>query len=993
MPLTLITGPANAAKAGAVLERYRAALAREPLLVVPTPADAEHYGRELAAEGIVVGAEVVTFEWLVRGIARATGVRPRVLGSVARERVVRAVVAETRLSALGPSAAAPGFPAAAGALFAELGRSLVTPARFTSALRTWAAAGEAPPFVEELAALYSGYHRRLDALAAVDAEGLARAALDALRERPAAWGGRPVFLYGFDDLTPLQRDAVETLARHADVCVALAYEPGRAAFAGRAGTVLDLEPLAERHEVLADRSEHYAPRARTALHHLERSLFEPAPARLTPNGAVRLLEAGGERAEAELVAAAVLELLAGGVVPEDIAVIAREGEPLAQVLSAYGVAASLERNRSFERTRLGAGVLAAARAALPGGTAADLLTWLRTPGRLADPDAADALETRVRRTGVRSAAEARRLLQRLDARATARAPDPHAAGGLAPELAAPAPAASTAQALGAALDALADAAAGGADAFLEALVAEADAIWTGPHRRQAAVLDPEDAADARAAAALRRAAKELRSLAASDPALAGTPAELLESLASVAVREPAAPGGVLVADPLAIRARRFRAVFVCGLQEGAFPRHPAPEPFLDDAARAALARATGLVLRRHEDTLPEERYLFYAAVSRPEEVLFLSFRSSDEEGDPVQPSAFVDDVRALFTDELWDRRGKRVLAEVTWPPRDAPTAHELRRARAAEQDLADPPALAPPTSAPVLATLGERRTEAARGLETFAGCGVRWLVESLLRPERVEPDPDAMRRGSLAHQVLERTLRRLRERTGSGRLTPASLPAALEELEAAMADLRATAGGTPARAMLRELDVDLRRLLRHEAEDGAGLEPVQLEWGFGGAGDAHPPLPLPEAGLGVTGRVDRIDVAGDGRALITDYKGRSVTAGARWAQDNKLQVALYALAARELLDVEPAGALYQPVGHRDVRPRGLVRDDMPGRYVNGDVVDAEAFEAGLADAREAATRAATEMRAGRIRACPDSCSPKGCSYPGICRARDIPEVK
>ena len=55
MPLTLITGPANAAKAGAVLERFRAALPREPVLVVPTPADAEHYQRELSAEGIVVG--------------------------------------------------------------------------------------------------------------------------------------------------------------------------------------------------------------------------------------------------------------------------------------------------------------------------------------------------------------------------------------------------------------------------------------------------------------------------------------------------------------------------------------------------------------------------------------------------------------------------------------------------------------------------------------------------------------------------------------------------------------------------------------------------------------------------------------------------------------------------------------------------------------------------------------------------------------------------
>jgi len=49
--LTLITGPANAAKAGTVLERFRAALPREPVLVVPTAADAEHYQRELSAEG------------------------------------------------------------------------------------------------------------------------------------------------------------------------------------------------------------------------------------------------------------------------------------------------------------------------------------------------------------------------------------------------------------------------------------------------------------------------------------------------------------------------------------------------------------------------------------------------------------------------------------------------------------------------------------------------------------------------------------------------------------------------------------------------------------------------------------------------------------------------------------------------------------------------------------------------------------------------------
>src|SRR5215207_6980489 len=114
MPLTLITGPANAAKAGAVLERLRAALPRDPLLVVPTAADVEHYQRELAASGIVFGAEVLTFRRLVREIAAAAGVHGRPLGNVARDRVVRAAVRDTYLKVLEASARAHGFTLAAG---------------------------------------------------------------------------------------------------------------------------------------------------------------------------------------------------------------------------------------------------------------------------------------------------------------------------------------------------------------------------------------------------------------------------------------------------------------------------------------------------------------------------------------------------------------------------------------------------------------------------------------------------------------------------------------------------------------------------------------------------------------------------------------------------------------------------------------------------------------------------------------------------------------
>src|SRR3954469_16167943 len=97
LPLTLVTGPANAAKAGAVLERLRALRPQDPLLVVPTAADVDHYRRELAAAGIVFGAEVLTFRRLVAEIASAAGVHGRPLGSVARDQVVRAAVRDTHL--------------------------------------------------------------------------------------------------------------------------------------------------------------------------------------------------------------------------------------------------------------------------------------------------------------------------------------------------------------------------------------------------------------------------------------------------------------------------------------------------------------------------------------------------------------------------------------------------------------------------------------------------------------------------------------------------------------------------------------------------------------------------------------------------------------------------------------------------------------------------------------------------------------------------------
>ena len=96
MTLTLVLGPANAAKAGEVLGAYASAAHRGALLVVPTAADAEHYGREVAEQGAVLGS-VITFAGLASEIARRAGYRSARLSALGRERVMRRVVGQASL--------------------------------------------------------------------------------------------------------------------------------------------------------------------------------------------------------------------------------------------------------------------------------------------------------------------------------------------------------------------------------------------------------------------------------------------------------------------------------------------------------------------------------------------------------------------------------------------------------------------------------------------------------------------------------------------------------------------------------------------------------------------------------------------------------------------------------------------------------------------------------------------------------------------------------
>ena len=591
---------------------------------------------------------------------------------------------------------------------------------------------------------------------------------------------------------------------------------------------------------------------------------------------------------------------------------------------------------------------------------AALLTWLRAVSRPREAEALDVLEARARAAGVSSVSGLRALWE-------------------------------TEQRPLESLDRLAAAAQRGPVALLTRVGAELDRLFSAPWRRRAHVLGVQDAQVATAVAVARRTLDELLDCARATRAMAVTLPALAEALATLEVvaGERPGPGAVAVVDPLALRARRVRALFVCGLQEGVFPAPPVPEPFLGEDERRELARASGVRLGSGDDA-GAERYLLYACVSRPEELLCLSWHTADDDGAPAAASSFLDDVRALFGEELWTERRRRPLGAVGWPgPGSAPTPEAALAPVPVAERRHDPP-IAPLRNPVVLEGLAAAPWSAS-GLETWVACPVKWFVQRLLRADDLEPEPEPLTRGSIAHDALEVTHRRLRERTGSARLTPERLALARELLREALAErLRErNLSARPEReaAARRRLQVDLERYLEHAARDGSPWEPAYLELSFGFADDEYPAVALDE-GVHVRGRIDRVDVSPRGQAILYDYKGRSVPEPARWVSDGRVQIAVYMQAVSKLLDLDVVGGFYQPTSGRDLRPRGVIAADAAPTMatVNGDRREPEAVAEIVQDALAVARAAAAQARAGALQGRPATCAFQGgCEFPAICR--------
>ncbi len=225
------------------------------------------------------------------------------------------------------------------------------------------------------------------------------------------------------------------------------------------------------------------------------------------------------------------------------------------------------------------------------------------------------------------------------------------------------------------------------------------------------------------------------------------------------------------------------------------------------------------------------------------------------------------------------------------------------------------------------------RLTSASQIEAYSTCPLCWFVSYRVKPQSIDAGFGNMEKGNFVHDVLEHLHARLPQE-GMERVTPENLPRAQELLHevfdetlAEHAGKRGTEGPLVPLSAVEERQVaeilpQLEGVLAYESEALAPFAPRYLEFAFN-------ELKVEYAGWPLGGRIDRVDVDAENRAVVIDYKHRSGVEefkladptvrdeesgtapidDPRWLPPHT-QTLIYAQAMRRALDLDTRAALY-----------------------------------------------------------------------------------
>ncbi len=214
------------------------------------------------------------------------------------------------------------------------------------------------------------------------------------------------------------------------------------------------------------------------------------------------------------------------------------------------------------------------------------------------------------------------------------------------------------------------------------------------------------------------------------------------------------------------------------------------------------------------------------------------------------------------------------------------------------------------------------RLTSASQIEAYSTCPLCWFVSYRVKPQSIDAGFGNMEKGNFVHDVLEHLHARLPQE-GMERVTPENLPRAQELLHEVFDETLAEhAGKRGTEGPLVPLSAVEERQVAEILPQLAPFAPRYLEFAFN-------ELQVEYAGWPLGGRIDRVDVDAENRAVVIDYKHRSGVEefkladptvrdeesgeapidDPRWLPPHT-QTLIYAQAMRRALDLDTRAALY-----------------------------------------------------------------------------------
>ncbi len=437
---------------------------------------------------------------------------------------------------------------------------------------------------------------------------------------------------------------------------------------------------------------------------------------------------------------------------------------------------------------------------------------------------------------------------------------------------------------------------------------------------------------------------------------------------------PPALDQVLMAQVERSRVSDVKCAFILGANEGALPARPKEDGMLSEEEREWLQEQGMELAPGSRRQLLGEQFLIYLALTRPAELLVVSYPLADEAGDALLPSVVVRRLKEWFprlrekllvsapheappesqldfvahpspalsylTARLQEWRRGYPLEPLWWDVYNWTIRHPdwAPRARRLMASLFYRNEARPLPQEQSLALYGKHLRLSVSRMERFQSCpfmhfaayGLRLKERPLFRLEA----PDI---GQLFHAALKEMTDRLRAQgidwDELSRAECESLAAETVERLAPEIGREILLSSNRYHYMKRKLAriVGQAAVILSEHAKASGFSPVGLEVGFG-PGESLPPLrfSLPNGvTLELVGRIDRVDKAVGEQGLlvrIIDYKSSQqelrldeLYYGLAWQMLVYLDVAL--TYARDWLgsDAQPAGVLYFHVHHPLIR--------------------------------------------------------------------------